>query len=159
MAPACHILKVYTEVLTGFSHVYHSNSLNTTFLSQSCIPEAASGSHEGKQNTHSKDRGRNEEPPIAQVQLQGQTVVTSSHPPTLFQRDFKVKIVFMILLWFICLFYSVMSIILSLCIMKFSKGYMMCFITTNQMQKQIRIQLFSIKPDKKEICKNVNQCH
>lgn len=51
------ILKFYTEVLTGFSHVPSPNSLNTTFLSQGCIPGVASGSGEGKWNAHSKPWG------------------------------------------------------------------------------------------------------
>ena len=37
------ILKVYVAALTGFSHVYHPDSLNTTLLSQGCVPEY--GSH------------------------------------------------------------------------------------------------------------------
>lgn len=44
------------------------------------------------------------------------------------------------------------------CMLRSSKGPMMCDITTDQMQKQMRIQLFSIKPDSKEICKNIKQC-
>lgn len=55
--PACQILKVYIEVLTGISYIYHPDSLNTTFLSQGYILGAASGKGEGKWNTHSKDRG------------------------------------------------------------------------------------------------------
>lgn len=48
--------------------------------------ENFSGSKEGKQNPHSKDRGGDEEPPIAWAQLKGQLVVTSSSqsPSTLY---------------------------------------------------------------------------
>ena len=35
------ILKVYTEALTGFSHIYHPDDLNSTVLSQGCILETA----------------------------------------------------------------------------------------------------------------------
>lgn len=49
------ILKVYIEALTGFSHIYHPESLNTTLLSQGSILRAVSGNKEGKWNTHSKD--------------------------------------------------------------------------------------------------------
>ena len=35
------ILKVYTEALTGFSHIYHPNDLNNTLLSQGCVLETA----------------------------------------------------------------------------------------------------------------------
>ena len=31
------ILKVYIEVLTGFSHVFNPDGLNNTFLSKSCV--------------------------------------------------------------------------------------------------------------------------
>lgn len=42
------ILKVYIESLTGFSHEYHSDGLNNTFLSEGCF----SG-----WNIYSKDMG------------------------------------------------------------------------------------------------------
>lgn len=57
------------EALTGFCHVYGPDSLNTTSVSQGYIPEAVSGRGEGRQNPHSKDREKDEEPPIAGVQL------------------------------------------------------------------------------------------
>ena len=57
--------KVYIEDFTGFSNVYPPESLNTTFLSQSCIVEAASENGKGQQNAHSKDRGGDEESPVA----------------------------------------------------------------------------------------------
>ena len=37
-----------------------------------------SGIRKGKQNPHSQDRGKGEEPPIVRVQLMGQLAVTSS---------------------------------------------------------------------------------
>ena len=40
--PTARILKVYTEALTGFSHVFSPDGLNTTLLSQSCILENSS---------------------------------------------------------------------------------------------------------------------
>ena len=54
--PPTIILKVYIEALTGFSHVYHPDGLNTTFLCQGCILGAASGNREGKKYIYSKDR-------------------------------------------------------------------------------------------------------
>ena len=35
------ILKVYIKALTGFSHIYRSDCLNNTLLSQGCILEMA----------------------------------------------------------------------------------------------------------------------
>ena len=35
------ILKLYTEVLTGFSHVFHPNGLNNPLLSQAYVTETA----------------------------------------------------------------------------------------------------------------------
>ena len=72
------ILKVYIEVLTGFNRMPSSDSLNTTFLFQSCILGVASGNGGSKQHTHSKGRGGGGEPSIAWVQLVGQLAVTSS---------------------------------------------------------------------------------
>ena len=37
------MLKVYTEALHGFSHVYHPDGLNNTLLFQGSVLEAASG--------------------------------------------------------------------------------------------------------------------
>lgn len=41
--PPIRFLKVYIEVLPGFSHVYHPNGLNNTLLSQRYIFETAPG--------------------------------------------------------------------------------------------------------------------
>lgn len=49
------ILKIYRETLTRSSVHGGWDSIITTFLSQVFILGAASGSGEGKQNTHSKD--------------------------------------------------------------------------------------------------------
>ena len=59
------ILKVYIEVLTGFSRVHSLDNLITTFLFQGFILGAASGSGGSK--------GRDAVPPTARVQLAGQT--------------------------------------------------------------------------------------
>lgn len=46
-----HNLKnFYREALTGFSHFYHPDSFNTTFLSQGCILGTAPENREGKQS-------------------------------------------------------------------------------------------------------------
>ena len=39
--PSPRILKVYIEVFTGFSHVFHPDDLHNTLLSQGCALEAA----------------------------------------------------------------------------------------------------------------------
>lgn len=58
--------------------------VSTAHCSRGCILE--SGSHCGNsgQNVNAKDRGRHEEPSIAQIQPKGQPVVMSSRwsPPT-----------------------------------------------------------------------------
>lgn len=72
------IIKVYIKTLTGFSPVPSPVSLIITLLSQGWILGAVSGSREGKQNVHSKDRETHEEPPTAWVQLMGQPAVMSS---------------------------------------------------------------------------------
>lgn len=66
--------KVCVENLTGFSHVYSPDGLNSTLLSQSCILELAPS----ERSIHSEDREGGEEPPIAQVQLKSQLPITSS---------------------------------------------------------------------------------
>lgn len=63
-------------VLAIFSHIFSSETLDTTFLFQGCNLGVASGSRENKQNTHGKDRGSDRELPIAWVQLVGQVAVT-----------------------------------------------------------------------------------
>lgn len=72
------------EALTGFSHIYSPDDLNSTLLSQGGILE--NGSHCGNdgQSIHSKERGRSEKLPIAGLQLMGQPGVTSSQqlPPS-----------------------------------------------------------------------------
>lgn len=72
------ILEVYIEALTGFSHVSCLDGLNMTSLTQSYVLGPASGSKEGKWNTHSKDKGGSEEPLITGVQLVGEP---QSHLP------------------------------------------------------------------------------
>ena len=51
------ILKIYIEVLKGFSHVRHQDGLNNTPLSQGCVLESSSHCWNSGQNVHSKDRG------------------------------------------------------------------------------------------------------
>ena len=63
--------------------MYSPDSLNAVSLSQGSILGAASRSQKGKWDTHSKGRGRGEEPPITWVQLMGEQVVMSSHPTPL----------------------------------------------------------------------------
>ena len=69
------ILKSYLEVLSGFSHVYHSDGLNNSLLCQgdsswNTVIMWAGCSFQGW--------GDGEEPLIAQVQLTSQPEVTSS---------------------------------------------------------------------------------
>ena len=69
------ILKVYTEALTEFSHIYYPDGLNPHY----CLKAVSSGNFsngEGKQNIHCKDREGNRSL-IAQVQLTGQPPVLS----------------------------------------------------------------------------------
>lgn len=54
-------LKRLIGALTKFSQVYHPDGLKTIFLSQNCILRATYGSGEGKWNSHSEDRGGEEE--------------------------------------------------------------------------------------------------
>lgn len=63
----------YIEALSAFSHLYGPDSLHPTFLSQGWILAAASESGEGKQITHSKDRGVVGEPLVAWVWLTDRT--------------------------------------------------------------------------------------
>lgn len=50
------ILKVYIEYLTGFSHEYHSDGFNNTFLSEGCFSGGTSipGTWEGVQLSGSR---------------------------------------------------------------------------------------------------------
>lgn len=45
----------------GFSDINHPDGLNTISLPQACVLGAPSGSREGQQKAHSKDRGGVEE--------------------------------------------------------------------------------------------------
>lgn len=77
--------EVCVENLTGFSHIYSPDGLNSTLLSQSCILELAPS----EWSIHSEDREGGEEPPIAQVQLKSQLPITSSWwpPPKSYIRN------------------------------------------------------------------------
>lgn len=68
------ILKVSVEALTEFSHVCHPDGLNNTSLSQVRIPEKGLAIRMSGRAY----RGEGEELPMAQVQLTGQPVATSS---------------------------------------------------------------------------------
>jgi len=57
----------------GFSDINHPDALNTLSLSQGCVLGVASGSREGKWKSHSKDRGRDEEPPVCLGPSHGST--------------------------------------------------------------------------------------
>ena len=65
------------EALTGFRHILRPDGLSNTLLSQGCVLGAAL-TMGMVQNVHSKDRGGNEEPLVARVQLTGQPTVVSS---------------------------------------------------------------------------------
>lgn len=65
------------EALTGFRHILCPDGLSNTLLSQGCVLGAAL-TMGMVQNVHSKDRGGNEEPLVARVQLTGQPAVVSS---------------------------------------------------------------------------------
>lgn len=84
-APIHQMLKVYVEALTEFIHIPSPESFNVISSSQGCILGTASGSRQGKQNTHSKDIGGRKEPLSTQVHLVGQLTVMSSWwpPPTI----------------------------------------------------------------------------
>ena len=60
-----------------FSHVFYPDDLNNISLSQGCVLGAAL-TMGMVQDVHSKDRGGNEEPLVARVQLTGQPAVVSS---------------------------------------------------------------------------------
>lgn len=74
--PSDRILEVYTEALTGFSHVYQPENLNTTshfqgyFLEMTSMGVIAGRTFQGQ--------GRVKEPPVAQDQLEHQPAFTSS---------------------------------------------------------------------------------
>ena len=76
-ASARHILKVYKEALSRFSHIYCVGVLNTTSLPQGYILRATSGSGKDKWNPRSKDRAGDEKPPIAGLQITDQPAVIS----------------------------------------------------------------------------------
>ena len=69
------ILKVYVEVLAGFSHMYHPDGLNNTWLPLGYIFGRAPTAGMVDRTVHSKNRGGGEQPPIAHVQLKGQLAV------------------------------------------------------------------------------------
>ena len=71
------ILKVYIEVLTGFSHEFSPDGLNNILISQGCALEMAPAM--GKADKHPfQGQGRGEEPQIGQVQLSSHLAVMSS---------------------------------------------------------------------------------
>lgn len=72
-APARHILKIYIEALSGFSRIYHLESLSNTLLPQDRILE--NGGNNG-QNVRSKGR-RKMKRLITRVQLSDQPQATS----------------------------------------------------------------------------------
>lgn len=74
--PPATIFKIYTEALTGFSHIYHPDGLNT-LLSQACVLENGSSCGNSGLNAHSKERDGSEGPPVAHTLLPGQIAVTS----------------------------------------------------------------------------------
>lgn len=58
-----------------FSHVFSSDGLNNTLLSQGRVLENGSSRGNSGRNVHSKDRGWGKKPLIARVQLMGQPTV------------------------------------------------------------------------------------
>ena len=72
--PPVRILKVYTEALTGFSHIYCPDGLSNTWLSQGCVLETALAV--GMMGR--VDRGGGEKAWISWFRLAGQLAVTSS---------------------------------------------------------------------------------
>lgn len=63
--PPYRILKMYMEVLMGFSNVHSLDGLHKTSLSQGCVLET-SGHDNCGQNIHSKDKGGSEQPLLVQ---------------------------------------------------------------------------------------------
>lgn len=80
--PIWQILKVYREILTGLSHVYHAG-VHTTSPTQGWVPGAASGSRRGKGNLHPQDR-EGKQSPRAQAQLMSQLATSLWKRPHLF---------------------------------------------------------------------------
>lgn len=82
LQPPTRILKVYTETLTAFSHIFSPDGLRKrpSRLSQACVPETGPtvGMGNGERNILSKEKGANEEPLIACVQLSFQPAIVSS---------------------------------------------------------------------------------
>ena len=70
--PPARNLTVYTEALTGFSHVFSPDGLNTTLLSQSLLLETSFPCGNDVEKVHSKDPERVRNHPFP-VQLPGQT--------------------------------------------------------------------------------------
>lgn len=81
--PLQNLKRFVIEDLTGLSHIYYADGLNSIF-SQGCILENGLHCKNTGQNVHSMDKEGDEEPPIARVQLMGQPAVISSQrpPPT-----------------------------------------------------------------------------
>ena len=73
------IVKVHKEVLAGFNSTYHPDGLNKTLPSQGYVLGTAPTVEQwdSRQSIRAKDRGRDEEPLIARVQLECQPVVMS----------------------------------------------------------------------------------
>lgn len=72
---------VYREFLPGYCHIFSSDDLSNTLLSQACVLENNS-SHcgNGAQNIHFEDRGGSEEPPTAWMNFVGST---GNHIPSI----------------------------------------------------------------------------
>ena len=62
--PPTRILKLYTEILTGFSHVYRPDGLNNTLFCQGSILEQLPLWEQCAEGVHPKDRGANAKPLI-----------------------------------------------------------------------------------------------
>ena len=69
------ILKIYMVTLISFKHINHPDDINNKLLFQGCVLENSCCFGNSGQNEHLKD-GRNKEPLIASVQLEGIQVVT-----------------------------------------------------------------------------------
>lgn len=67
------------EALTGFNNIYHPDGLNKTLLSEGYVLETSPtvDQQDSRQGIYSKDRGRDEEPLMARVQLECPLVVMS----------------------------------------------------------------------------------
>lgn len=93
-------LKSLYRILTGLSHVYPLDDLNSTSLPQDCVLGAASGSCGVECNAHFWGNGWGVGPPIARVQLGWTDApiiwITSPNNNSMLKEERKLKLYYIL---------------------------------------------------------------